>query len=171
MPYSGLIILILLVAFPLLEIALLIKVGAGIGIWAVLGIVIGTAVLGMTVFTQQGRGVARRAVDQASAGEPPVVPLVESALLAFAGGCLIAPGLITDAVGLALLVPTLRQLLARTLVARGTLTSVRVSRWQRTGGTRGASGRAGETIEGQFERIEERDLPPSREPSRRDDPS
>jgi UPF0716 protein FxsA len=158
MPSLGLIILILIIALPLLEIALLIKVGAVIGIWATLGIILVTGLIGMTVFQQQGFGVARRAFDQMQSGEPPLEPMAESALLAFAGGCLIAPGLITDAIGLFLLVPPLRRILARSLIARARFVHVDIRR---------SSGRQDggfETIDGSFERLDEREMPGKRPP-------
>ena len=149
MPPAGLIVAILLVAFPLLELAILIKVGSSIGVLATLGIVIGTAVVGITVFRQQGAGVARRAFERSKSGEPPVEPLIESGLLALAGALLIAPGLITDACGALLLIPPLRRFLARSIMRRGNMTIVR----------RSASRNAkGDTIDGEFERLDERDI-------------
>lgn len=160
MPSLGLIILILIVALPLLEIAVLIKAGAVLGVWATLGIVLGTAFLGVMVFRLQGPGVARRAFGQMRDGAPPLEPLIESGLLAFAGACLIAPGLITDTVGLLLLVPPLRRLLARTIASRGTVVVRRGK--SRDGSPRGTD--AGLTIDGDFERLGERELPDPKAP-------
>ncbi len=150
MPPAGLIFAILLLAFPLLELALLIKVGASIGVLATLGIVVGTAVIGVTVFQQQGAGVARRAFKRTRSGETPVEPLIESSLLAVAGVLLIAPGLITDVCGALLLIPPLRRLLARAIIRQSNVTIVRGA------AKTGQSNR--DTIDGNFERLDERDL-------------
>lgn len=161
MPANGLIALILMIAFPLLELAILFKVGAAIGVLPTIAIVIGTAIAGLTVFRQQGAGIARRAFEQARTNAPPVVPIIESGLLAMAGGLLIAPGLMTDFLGLLLLIPPVRQLIARRIAARGNIVVMGGGRRQRDGGPQ-------ETIEGDFERLDERDVPrrrPSIDPS------
>jgi UPF0716 protein FxsA len=157
MPLNALIFLLLLVAFPLLELGILIKVGASIGVLATLGLVVLTALIGLTVFRQQGAGVARRAYEQSRNGAQPVEPLIESGLLAMAGGLLIAPGLLTDFLGVLLLIPPLRQWLARRIVARGNVTIVNARR-RRPGPS------SQDTIDGDFERLDERDLKPPRPP-------
>ena len=152
-----LIILLLTVAFPLLELAILIKAGAIIGVWATLAIIIGTAILGFTVAREQGLGVARRMVETMRSGEPPLEPMMEGMLLMFAGACLIAPGLITDFIGLVLLVPWLRQWAARTILERNLIgyksRKQRPRPPSRAGGERGNG--QGPTIEGDYERVDE----------------
>ena len=161
MPPIGLILLLLLVAFPLLELAILIKVGSIIGVWATLGIVVGSFILGTTVVRHQGFGVARRMLATARSGEPPVEPMMEGMLLMFAGLCLMAPGLITDVIGLILLVPPLRQWSARWILARGFSTVFAVRRG-RSPDHPGRSRRVGPgpTIEADYERVDEKPVPP-----------
>jgi UPF0716 protein FxsA len=155
----GLILLLLLVALPLLEIAILIKVGSMIGIWWTLAIVIVTFVMGLTVVRQQGRGVARRIVETAKSGQPPVVPMMEAMLLMLAGGCLIAPGLITDAIGLALLVPPVRQIAARWAV--WSIVPLANSARRRSRGPRTRRPNSpSQTIEADFERLDEKTVQP-----------
>ena len=156
MPSMTLIILLLTVALPLLEIALLIKVGSIIGVWATLAIIVGTAVIGFTVAREQGLGVARRMVESMRSGEPPLEPMLEAMLLMFAGACLIAPGLITDVIGLVLLVPPLRQYAARTILRRHLLGS-REPRPRSPRPPRGPG--SGPTIDGDYERVDD---PPAR---------
>ena len=60
MPSLGLIILLLLIALPLLEIAVLIKVGSLIGVPLTLAIILATFILGTMVLRLQGFGVMRR---------------------------------------------------------------------------------------------------------------
>jgi len=160
MPSLAIVFLLLFVALPLLEIALLIKVGSIIGVWATLAIIVGTAVLGFTVAREQGFGVARRMVETMRSGTPPVEPMLEGMLLVFAGACLIAPGLITDFIGLILLIPPLRRLAARTILGRNIIEQLRpqaTTRGKRVWPTRRspAKGNAGPTIEGDYERIDE----------------
>jgi UPF0716 protein FxsA len=163
MPTLGLIILILLVALPLLEIAVLIKVGALIGIWLTLAIILLTGVIGLNVLRHQGPGVARRFAQTVRSGEPPVAPMAEAMLLMFAGGCLIAPGLITDAIGLLLLVPPVRIAVARWAAATA-LPRVIHMRRRRPTANPAQSNRPGHTavppvIEGEYERLDEHERP------------
>lgn len=175
MPSLGLILLLLLIALPLVEIAVLIKVGSMIGVPLTLAIIVATFVLGTMVMRLQGFGVMRRAMQSARSGEPPVEPMMEGMLLMFAGGCLIAPGLITDVIGLLLLVPVIRQAAARWVIARGFPMAVRMRRGRnfyptpeqsQTGAPRHPSHRSSPapTIEADYERLDERPVDPRRTP-------
>lgn len=169
MPSLGLIILLLLVALPLLEIAILIKVGSMIGVWLTLVIIVSTFMIGTWVMRLQGPGVARRFMASTRSGEPPVEPIMEAMLLMFAGGCLMAPGLITDSVGLLLLVPAIRQFTARWFLARGFPTVVSMSRtrtYQRPHSPDAQPRRPGSapTIEADYERLDEKPISPGRHP-------
>lgn len=170
MPSPALIVLLLTVALPLLEIALLIKVGAIIGVWPTLAIIVATAIAGFTVVRHQGLGVVRRMRVAMQSGEPPVEPMLEGMLLMFAGACLIAPGLITDTIGFVLLVPPVRQYAARLILRRRLFETVEVrSRRRRGGGPRRDDGRPGAdrpapTIEGDYERIDEKPAQPGTPP-------
>jgi UPF0716 protein FxsA len=156
--------LLLFIAAPLLELAVLIRVGQAIGVAATLAIVIGTAFLGLFVFRLQGFRVLNRARQALQEGTPPVIPVLDGSLLAMAGGLLILPGLIGDAIGLLLLIPPLRRLVAAWIVGRATVegaSRVKVftvrRRTARTGdrGTDRATDKAGPVIEGEYTRIDD----------------
>ena len=119
---------LLFVGFPILEIGLLIWVGGEIGVWWTLAVVIGTAFLGTTLLHSQGFGVLQRANATLDKGQMPVEPVLEGLFLLVAGAFLLTPGLITDAIGLILLVPPFRISIARfalsSLMSRGGM------RWQ-----------------------------------------
>ncbi len=176
MPSLGLIILLLLVALPLLEIAVLIKVGSIIGVGLTLTIIVTTFILGTWVMRLQGMGVAKRFMAATRTGEPPVEPMVEAMLLMFAGGCLIAPGFITDSIGLLLLIPVIRQMTARWILARGFPLTVKMRQtrtYQRPRAPGGQPRRSGPapTIEADYERIDEKPVPPGRHPGPGDPPA
>ena len=101
-------LLLAIVAFPLLELAVLLWAGRAIGVWPVLGIVVGTAILGLLVLRWQGFTIVRRTVQAVRAGEPPAQTMLDSAATCVGGLLLITPGLIADALGLLLLVPPVR---------------------------------------------------------------
>lgn len=112
--------LLILVALPLIEIALFVTIGGAIGLWPTLAIVVGTALLGSWLLRRQGaRAMAdvQRAVSEFS---DPTAPLAHGALVMLAGVLLIAPGFFTDTLGLLLLLPPVRSLVLRLMGRRVT---------------------------------------------------
>jgi UPF0716 protein FxsA len=107
-----------LIALPVLELALLIKTGQVVGVWATVAMIVGAAVLGAVIMSRQGVSVARRTREAIAQGRPPVGAVLDGAFLLLAGALLITPGFITDVLGLALLVPPIRRKVARWCVRR-----------------------------------------------------
>ncbi len=103
---------------PLIEIYLLVRVGSHIGAWSTVALVLGTGMAGAWLARAQGLSVMARIRENMSQGVPPTGELVDALLIFVAGVVLITPGLITDAVGLALLVPPVRRALKAWLTAR-----------------------------------------------------
>lgn len=106
-------LLLVFVAVPLLEIALLIKLGGAIGFWTTLAIVIGTAIVGTSIMHRQGLQAMIKAQDSLAEGKLPLESVVDGAFLLMSGAFLLTPGLITDTIGFLFLIPPLRQFLAR----------------------------------------------------------
>lgn len=117
-------LLVLFLVVPIVEIALFIQVGGLIGLWPTLAIVILTAVIGTMLMRAQG-GRAWREI-QTSFGEmrDPTRPLAHGVMILVAGMLLLTPGFFTDAVGLALLVPGIRDAVMRQVAKRVTVTRV-----------------------------------------------
>jgi UPF0716 protein FxsA len=111
-------LLLLLMAWPIVEIGLFVEIGGRIGLWPTLGLVIGSGMLGVMVLRLQGVR-AQTGLRQAMQGfGAPGVPLAHEALILLAGGLLILPGLLTDILGLLLLLPPVRSLLIARLSRR-----------------------------------------------------
>jgi UPF0716 protein FxsA len=100
--------LVLFIVVPLLELAVLIKIGGYIGVTWTLVIIFVTAIIGVNILKKQGMGVLMRASQKMQEGTLPARELAEGFLLALAGALLLTPGFLTDAVGCALLVPATR---------------------------------------------------------------
>jgi UPF0716 protein FxsA len=173
------VVFLVLAAIPILEIALLVKLGQWIGVFPTILLVLGTAMLGTYVLHRQGFKVLARVMDSINAGKTPVGPAVDGAFLMTAGGLLIAPGVITDIIGLLLLIPPLRHRIAAWSVRRFLRsTVVRSETFSRAthkaradqnqswpGGQHGEhQAENGPVIDGEFERIDERTIDP-RKPS------
>ncbi|WP_409422092.1 FxsA family protein [Pseudaeromonas sp. ZJS20] len=105
---------LLLPAFLLLaliEIWLIIQVGAVLGAFATLALMLFTAVLGISLVRSQGLKTLMAAQQRLAQGQAPAGEMLQGLLLAVAGGLLILPGFFTDLLGLLLLQPTLRRYL------------------------------------------------------------
>jgi UPF0716 protein FxsA len=105
--------LLLFVMAPLIELYFLIQVGSVIGALPTILLSILTAVIGGTLVRMQGLTVLMRVRATMERGETPALELLDGAVLLLCGFALMLPGFVTDAVGFALLVPALRQVLIR----------------------------------------------------------
>jgi len=111
----GVLLRVAVVALPLLELAVFIKVGAAIGALATILLLIVATIAGVKLVRERGLAILRRCRDALDRGELPAGPLFDDACLVLAGLLLILPGFLSDAVALALLVPAVRQGLFRWL--------------------------------------------------------
>lgn len=132
MPY----ILLLFVTMPIIEIAVMLKIGDAIGWFTTLGIVILTAVVGTVMLRQQGLATLNKARQRLDGGEMPAQQLLEGMLLLVGGVLLLTPGFVTDTFGFLCLLPPSRQWLA-SRIARRSVVSV-----AGFGGVQGARGDA-----------------------------
>lgn len=107
------ILFILFVIMPFVELALLIKLGNVLGFWPTIAIVLFSAIVGAYVLHSQGLATMHRVSQSIRSGEPPIMPVVDGFFIAIAGAFLLTPGLITDCLGLSLLVPQVRRAVAR----------------------------------------------------------
>ena len=106
--------LILFITIPLVEIAILIKIGSIIGAGYTIALVIGTAFLGVSLLRIQGISTLAKVQANISRGQLPATELIEGLILLISGALLLTPGFFTDTIGFLMFVPTLRQRLAET---------------------------------------------------------
>jgi UPF0716 protein FxsA len=102
-------IFFILVAVPIIEIALFIEVGGWLGLSPTIGIVVLTAAIGTVLLRAQGLATVGELQRRLEAGENPGPTLAHGAMILIAGVLLLTPGFFTDAVGFALLTPPVRQ--------------------------------------------------------------
>ena len=122
-------VLVALAVLVAAEIAVLIAVGQQIGLLGLLGVLVGAAVLGSWAIGREGRRSMSALVRTARSGRPAEAEVADGMLVALAGVLLVLPGLISDVVALVLLLPPVRRVLARRVVAsaRERTTVVRVA--------------------------------------------
>ena len=111
-------LLLLFIAIPLIEIALFVQVGGAIGLGWTLAIVVATAFIGSWLVRQQGSMALKQLQQSFNALNDPTEPLAHGAMILFSGVLLLTPGFFTDAVGFALLIPSVRQWVFTKLRAR-----------------------------------------------------
>ncbi len=111
-------ILALLTLVPLVELALLLEVGRHIGTWRTVALVIVTGVAGAIVSSREGTAVFGRIRREVMGGQIPSTTLLEGGLVVAGGLLLLTPGLLTDVLGFACLLPPSRLALKRWIVRR-----------------------------------------------------
>lgn len=148
------VLFILFIAVPIVEMWVLIEVGARIGALPTIGLVLLTAVAGVALLKQQGLSTLLRANQRMSSGEIPATEMGEGIFLAVGGALLLTPGFITDGVGFACLIPGIRRWLLKRF-----LKHVRVVQFGQPGqfgggpfDPEGKKSKESRTIEGEYRR-------------------
>ncbi len=95
---------------PLAEIAGFVVVGKAIGLWATLGLVVLSVLLGAFLLRTQGLSILRRISMASRDGGVPGRDLVHGAMVVVAAFLLLVPGFLTDILGLLLFIPGVRDL-------------------------------------------------------------
>ncbi len=106
---------------PVVEITLFILVGREIGVLATIGLIVATTVLGAILMRVQGFGVVRHIQASLDAGGVPGRELVHGLMILIAGFLLLTPGFFTDALGLLLFIPPVRDAAWRLIRSRITI--------------------------------------------------
>jgi UPF0716 protein FxsA len=121
--------LALLVVLFIAELWVIVQVASAIGVLETVGLLIAITIIGVWLVKRQGVAVLGRLQRTLAEGRVPHRELVDGFLILAAGILLIPPGFITDAVGIALLVPPIRigirELLMRSFRKRSSI-AVRV---------------------------------------------
>jgi UPF0716 protein FxsA len=108
-------LLILFIVIPILELALLIKLGTIIGTLNTIALVILTAILGAYMVRVEGINVMYRFQENLARGTLPAEELFDGAMILVAGAFLLTPGIITDIVGFLFVFPSSRRILKKAI--------------------------------------------------------
>ena len=103
--------LLLIIAVPIAEIFILIKIGAKIGAINTILLIFLTAFTGIYFAKQQGLSTLRSGLMNAYQNKVPIYEVVSGASIALAAVLLIFPGFLTDTLGFILLIPLTRSLI------------------------------------------------------------
>ncbi|MEV4677214.1 MULTISPECIES: FxsA family protein [Actinomadura] len=110
-----LLIVLGILAVPVLEILVILQVGAAIGGWATAGLLVAEAVLGAWLVRREGRRAWGALNDTLRSGVLQDRELGDAALVMAGGMLLLFPGFLTDVPGLLLVLPFTRPLARRAL--------------------------------------------------------
>ena len=131
---------LLFIVVPAVEIFVILQVGGWIGLWPTLALIILTALAGAWLTQHQGFAAVRQLQESMLTGSRIGTSLIHAALVLAAGVVMLAPGFVTDAIGLFLLIPQGRELVARRLrkslegrIARGDVMIFPMGRARRPG--------------------------------------
>lgn len=112
------VLLFLFIVVPIVEIALFVQVGGFFGLWPTLALVLVTAIVGASLVRSQGIATLMSVQSRLQKGELPAQQIVEGVMLAVSGVLLLTPGFMTDALGMLVLLPAPRAMLAKQLMSR-----------------------------------------------------
>lgn len=104
---------LLFTIIPVVELALLIKVGSYIGVMNTIAIVILTAVVGAYMVRLEGIGVMYRIQQNMQDGVFPAEEMINGVMILVAGALLLTPGFFTDAIGFLMVFPASRHVIKK----------------------------------------------------------
>jgi UPF0716 protein FxsA len=164
-----LLLLLVFIVLPIAEIYVIIKVGEAIGILPTIALLIVDGFVGAALARRQGAAAWQRFNEAIAAGRVPAKEVLDGAMVIVGGAFLLAPGFITDVIGLLLLIPPTRALLrgVMTRIARRRMVFTVFAPPPREPGPRPGPGfgappprRQGYDYEGTAREIDESELPP-----------
>ena len=144
-------LIVLFIAVPIIELAVIIQVGQLIGLWPTLAILVADSILGSVLMRTQGRAAWLGFNAALAPGLSPASEVLDGVLVIFGGALLLTPGFATDILGLLLLIPPTRAVARRVLVRRfaGRMVASATSGvFGRGRPPRGARGERGYDVEG-----------------------
>jgi len=113
-------LVLLFVVVPIAELYVIIQVGQAIGALPTIGLLVLDSLLGSWLLRAQGRAAWSRLQLALADGRAPARETIDGALVILGGALMLAPGFITDAFGVLLLLPPSRAIVRRA-IARNAL--------------------------------------------------
>ena len=98
----------LFVLLPAAELAVLLQVGKILGVWATVGLILVTGIVGSRLALREGLTVWMHLQERLRVGQLPGRELLDGVIILVSGALLITPGIITDVAGFMGLFPVTR---------------------------------------------------------------
>jgi len=103
------------VGMPILEIYVLVQVGQVVGVWWTILLLIAASAAGTWLIRHEGRRAWRALREAIESGRMPAREIADGALIVLGGALMLAPGFVSDALGLLVIVPVTRPVFRRLL--------------------------------------------------------
>lgn len=110
-------LLLFFTVLPLVELCLLTLLASYTSFWTAVLFIVVTGILGTYLANTQGISTYRRIQQELAQGRMPTDSLIDGVLILLAGVLLISPGVLTDLVGIVLMLPPSRAVVRRQLIA------------------------------------------------------
>ena len=111
-------VILFIVAVPLVEIYLMIKIGGIIGALNTIFLIFFTAITGVYFARLEGLNAIRSGFNQLVKNKVPIYEIISGATVAFAALLLIIPGFLTDLVGFLLIIPVTRKFFIKSIFSK-----------------------------------------------------
>ena len=111
-------LLLIFIGLPILELVLLFEVHGIVGFLPTVLLVFATGIVGATLVRQQGIQTLFNIRQELALGNLPAPQMIDGIMILISGAFLITPGLLTDTLGFALLIPTVRTLIRTAILKR-----------------------------------------------------
>ncbi len=111
----GWLLLVLFVVVPLVEIYVIIQVGQAIGPWWTILLLVLDSIFGTWLVRHEGSRAWRALREALDSGRMPARELADGALILVGGTLMLAPGFVTDAFGILMILPFTRPAFRRVL--------------------------------------------------------
>jgi UPF0716 protein FxsA len=149
-----LVLFVIFVVAPLVELYVIVQVAQEIGVLETIAALIVISAIGAWLVKTAGVSVLVRIQRQLAAGRMPTNELVDGGLLLFAGALMLAPGFLSDILGILLILPP-----TRAVVRRLVLRSYR-ARMAQGGAARWSNSRVWSRVVVDVDSFEDDDVPP-----------
>jgi len=103
-------LILLFTIVPIAELLLLIRLAQVTSIWSTIGLVLFTGIVGAYLAKGQGRLILTKIRIELNEGRMPGEQLINGLCVLIGGALLLTPGIITDAIGFALVIPGTREI-------------------------------------------------------------
>jgi UPF0716 protein FxsA len=111
----GWLLLALFIVVPLVEIYVIIQVGQTIGPWWTILLLVLDSILGSWLIKREGSRAFRALREALDSGRMPAKELADGALILIGGTLMLAPGFVTDGLGILMILPFTRPFFRRAL--------------------------------------------------------
>jgi len=124
-----LVVVSLIVVVPFIELYVIVKVGSSVGFLPTIGTLIAISIVGSALIKHEGLKVYNDFASAVQRGEKPSKEIVHGVCLLAAGVLLLAPGFMSDAIAVLLMLPPVRAVVAVMALRRSTsrLTVIRAT--------------------------------------------